>query len=410
MALIGIGGAGKTALAVHVAHKVMAHYSDARVFVDLRGTTTRPLAPVEAMAQVIHAVEPEIEVPRNAEQVPALYHSVLAGKKILLLLDGAADAGQVEPVLPEPPAAALVTSQQSIAIPGLSICALDAMAAEDAGALLDKLAGPGQIMAEDLDEIAELCCRQPLALRIAGTYLATDAASSAGDYAEALRQRRSALEGAGRDTRDVEAVIELSAARLALNYRDLAERWQMLSIFPADFDLAAASAVAWAGEEAAAPAGLWLLEARNLILRDPSVERFCLHELIRKTARNVFDHGDEGHDPAADEARLAVAATRHADHYVTVLSRAEALYNHDRAEALEGLSLFDQERTNIEAGQAWASARMGQDAQAAALARRYPKSGAKILAFQRNPRQRNAWLKAVAASFSRAMSLPTSVK
>lgn len=401
-ALIGMEGAGKSALALHVTHKVVAHYPDAQVFIDLRGTTTRPMAPAEAMAQVIHALDPAIEVPRDAEQVPSLYRSVLAGKKIFLLLDGAADAGQIEPMLPEPPAVALITSRQKIVMPGVSISNVDVMGPEDARDLLDKLAGPGQTMTEELDEIAELCGRQPLALRMAGTYLATDAALSAGDYTEALRKRRSALGGADHDARDIVAVLELSAARLALDHRDLAERWQMLSIFPADFDLAAASAVAWAGEEAAVPAGLWLLEARNLILRDPVTERYCLHEMVRKTAENAFGHGEEGHDAAADETRLAVAATRHADHYVTVLSQAEALYNRDRAGALEGLSLFDLERANIEAGQAWATARMGQDAQAAALAKRYPKSGRNILALRRNPRQKGAWLKALAASLGRS--------
>ena len=117
---------------------------------------------------------------------------------------------------------------------------LDAMTPPESRALLREIVGTERASDEALDDIAKLCVHLPLALRVAATYLATHATWSAADYAEALRTNQLRLQ-VGDDPRlNVQAVLGLRAARLAADRRELAERWQMLSVFPTSFDLAAA--------------------------------------------------------------------------------------------------------------------------------------------------------------------------
>lgn len=91
--LTGMGGLGKTALALAAAHLLSKEYSDAQIYLQLRGTTTAPLSPREAMTQVIHAFEPTADLNKATDtEIAGLYRSLLEGKSALLLLDNAADA------------------------------------------------------------------------------------------------------------------------------------------------------------------------------------------------------------------------------------------------------------------------------------------------------------------------------
>ncbi len=121
--LRGMGGIGKTALALVLADRIKSQFPDGQIFVDMRGTSNNPelppLTPEEAMAQVIRAYNPVDRLPENPNELRGLYLSVLAAKRALLLLDNAASGEQVEPLLPPAGCAVLITSRIKFALPGL---------------------------------------------------------------------------------------------------------------------------------------------------------------------------------------------------------------------------------------------------------------------------------------------------
>ena len=131
-AIGGLGGVGKSVLAVHVAHRLVDRYPDGQIVVDMQGTSERPLTVIEAMAKVIQAFHPESRVADDLEQVARDYHSTLAGKHMLILLDNAANAAQVRSLVPSPPCALIITSRRSIVLPGLRPINLDTLSEKDA--------------------------------------------------------------------------------------------------------------------------------------------------------------------------------------------------------------------------------------------------------------------------------------
>ncbi|MET9888537.1 BTAD domain-containing putative transcriptional regulator, partial [Streptomyces sp. NPDC006430] len=100
-ALAGIGGVGKTTLAVHVAHAARPHFPDGQLYVDLQGTEPRPAEPVAVLGSFLRALgTPDTAIPDTAAERAALYRSTLDGRRVLVLLDNARDAAQVRPLLP----------------------------------------------------------------------------------------------------------------------------------------------------------------------------------------------------------------------------------------------------------------------------------------------------------------------
>ena len=142
--LRGMGGVGKTALALVLADKIKNQFPDGQIFVDMRGTSNNPelppLTPEEAMAQVIRAYNPVDRLPENSNELRGLYLSILAGKRALLLLDNAASGEQVEPLLPPAGCSVLITSRIKFALPGLAEKDLDILPSDKACELLLEIA------------------------------------------------------------------------------------------------------------------------------------------------------------------------------------------------------------------------------------------------------------------------------
>ena len=160
------------------------------------------------------------------------------------------------------------------------------------------------------------------------------------------------------------------------------KKWRSLAVFPAPFDRQAAEAVAeFEGDE------IDTLEGRSLVIYDPDQERFRLHDLMRELAEAGWDKG-EAHQ----------VHRRHAAHYLAVAGRARDTYLEGGEGVLEGLRLFDQERVQIEAGQAWAAAHAEEDSEAAVLAQDYPLRAYSVLDLRLNPRECIRWLEASAKS------------
>ncbi|MEU8199258.1 BTAD domain-containing putative transcriptional regulator [Microbispora amethystogenes] len=218
VALYGRAGAGKTTLAIHVAHSLGETFADGRLYVDLHGTCPRPADPAKALARLLTALGVAARsVPDGLEERGRLFRAVLADRRVLVVLDDAASEEQVRPLLPGGPGCAvLVTSRRRPA--GLSARAVrvDALDPASAATLLGRIAGPERIAARPgvAAEIVRLCGHLPLAVRIAGERLAQREHWTPDHLAGRLREERRRL--------DELVAGDLSVrARLDADYRGL---------------------------------------------------------------------------------------------------------------------------------------------------------------------------------------------
>ena len=180
-AVAGTAGVGKTALAVHWAHRVSDRFPDGQLYVDLRGHAHgEPVRPIDALAQFLRALGvPAETIPTEESAAAARYRSLLAGRRVLVLLDNAADAEQVRPLLPAgPDCLVLVTSRQPAVRPGgprrrPSACAWTCSAPTRRTLLLERILGGERVAAEPAAPPSwpRMCSYLPLALRIAAATL-----------------------------------------------------------------------------------------------------------------------------------------------------------------------------------------------------------------------------------------------
>ena len=399
-AIGGMGGVGKTALAVHVAHQVAAQYPDGQIVVEMGGTSERAVTPVEAMGQVVRAFQPEMRLPEDPNEVAAFYRTTLEGRKALLLLDNAANSAQVWPLVPPAECGLVVTSRHSISLPGLRHFDLDALPEKQARKLLRTIVGRRRATGEELDAIAGLCGRLPLALRVAGDFLVVHPDWSAGEYAQALADERERLVRLKHEDLDVGAALGLSAAQLVREQPELAARWQMLSVFPAPFEQAAAAAV-WGVEEGEARDGLSELAARSLALYEREGGLYRLPGLMRLVAEDAFGYGGGKREGERERERLGEAVTRHAAYYLEMGRRADALYLQGGEQVVEGLRQFDGAWPHLRA--AYGRMRGREDEVALQWTSAFPDRVAYVLDLRLAPRDKIPILEA-AVSAARALS------
>jgi transcriptional regulator with XRE-family HTH domain len=178
--ICGPPGVGKTALAVHWAHRVSDRFPDGQLYVDLRGGQDRAaaLSPAEAILGFLEAFNlPPARIPAGLDARAALYRSLLAGKKVLIVLDGARDAEQVLPLLPGGAGCLVVVTSRNgliglVASHGARPITLDVLSAGDAREFLAALLGRHRVAAEEaaVTELIERCDRSPLALSTVAAY------------------------------------------------------------------------------------------------------------------------------------------------------------------------------------------------------------------------------------------------
>ncbi|MGH9755920.1 MAG: tetratricopeptide repeat protein, partial [Blastocatellia bacterium] len=366
----GMGGVGKTELAVKLADELREDYPDAQIFLDLRGVGELPVTSEQALEHAIRSLDPEMigRLPEAIGELQSLYRSLLGGKRALLVWDNARDAAQVEPLIPPAGSAIIVTSRLHFTLPGLFARNLEALPEDDARQLLQRIAR--RLTDEQADALAKLCGRLPLALRLVGSALAERPNIKPEKYAEQLAD-------AGKRLALVDASLSLSFALLDETQRTL---WPRLAVFPGAFDDAAAGAV-WGMRADDATNALAELIRYSLVDYDAQSERYELHDLARLFA-----------DSRMEEQERHATRASHAQHFCGALAEAGNLYLADGEQIKAGLALFDRERANIEAGMAWATSRMKADQQAAELCVEYPDAGVYVISLRLHPREWIRWL------------------
>ena len=172
-AITGPGGIGKTTLAVHAAHQIRHRFPDGQLYLDLHGAHPSPIPASDALADMLGALGvPRTQLPPTERERAARFRSLLADRRVLVVLDDARDPAQIRSLLPgSAGSAVLVTSQHAMTVlPGVKLCKLAPLAEPDATELLCRVADvePGSPAAESAGAVARLCGGLPLALRVAG--------------------------------------------------------------------------------------------------------------------------------------------------------------------------------------------------------------------------------------------------
>ncbi|WP_410672489.1 BTAD domain-containing putative transcriptional regulator [Amycolatopsis sp. cmx-4-68] len=287
-AIDGMAGIGKTTLAIHAAHRLTGQYRDAQLFVDLHGHASGrpPVTPPAALDTLLRALGvPADRIPHDTDARSALWRAELAGRSVLVVLDNAADAAQVRPLLPGSAGTLLlITSRRRLVdLEPTHLLSLDVLPEADAialftGIVADERPGlePGAVR-----EVVELCGHLPLAIRIAAARLRTRPVWTVGHLADRLRQARRPLAELSAGDRSV-------AAAFALSYRQLdparQRMFRLLGLNPGpDIDGPAAAALA-AVDPAEAERLLESLVDDHL-LQQPVTGRFRFHDLVRQHAQ-----------------------------------------------------------------------------------------------------------------------------
>ncbi|MEV8375786.1 helix-turn-helix domain-containing protein [Kribbella sp. NPDC056861] len=365
-AVTGMGGVGKTALAVHVAHLVGDSFPDGQLYVDLRGYGPgTPLTPVEALSQLIRSLglDDDRTVPSGINELAGVYRSRLAGQRVLILLDNANSAAQVLPLLPGAPGSAVIaTSRRALTtLPGFRQIALTPLSEADSVELLATIAGHDRVGSESAAarSIAKLTGRLPLAVRLIGARLAARPSWPIEHMVSQLRDEHRRLDEFGTGESGVRANIAGTAEFLASSNQKLdrqaADALALLGL-PDGADLGAVTAAQLLDvSEDTAERILERLVDLNL-LSSALPGRYRMHDLIRTFAR-------ERAGQTLSEGARTDALARVLQYYLGVAWRSQQLTHPDsrrlglatppaRAlpelpDAPTALTLLDHERGNI---------------------------------------------------------------
>jgi DNA-binding SARP family transcriptional activator len=331
-AIGGTAGIGKTALAVHWAHRHAQSFPDGQLYVNLRGfdPAGTPVPPETAVRGFLDALAvPPERIPASPDAQAGLYRSLLAGQRMLIVLDNARDPAQVRPLLPGTPGClVLVTSRSQLtglaAVDGARSLTLDLLTPQEARDLLTRRLGAERTAAEPeaAEELAGLCARLPLALNITAARANARPAFPLAVFATQLRQARdrlAALDTGGDVTADVRTVFSWSYQALS---PAAARTFRLLGLHPGPDITAPATASLTAVSRQQASTALSELAAAHL-LTEHSPSRYTFHDLLRAYAAEqarTCDTDEEQHQ----------ALHRALDHYLHTACAADRLLDPSR--------------------------------------------------------------------------------
>jgi len=314
--VIGMGGIGKTSLAVHCAHLIAGRFPDGQLYANLRGfdPSGTPVPADDVVRGFLAALGlPEADIPADFDERVTLYRSLTAGRRLLVLLDNVRNVEQARPLLPGGPGCAVIVTSRDPLV-GLIVreaampVPLDPMSNGEAGALLEQRLG-GRLAAEPdiARRVIASCGGLPLALAIFGARAITHSHFSLRQLLDELEASRDRLDSFGRidGAHDVRAVFSWSYRLLG---PEAAQLFRLLSLHPGQVFGAAATA-SLAGHDAQQAAGLLGELQRANLITETAPSQFRMHDLVAAySARLLTDT-----DPAG--VREA-ARTRLLDHYV----------------------------------------------------------------------------------------------
>jgi len=329
-AVSGTAGVGKTALAVHWAHRVAVRFPDGQLYVNLRGFDPggSPKDPAEAIRGFLDALAvPPQRIPVGLDAQSALYRSLLSNRRMLVMLDNARDAEQARPLLPGTPTClVLVTSRNQLAsliTAGAHLLTLDLLSVPEARELLSRRLGHDRVGAEPraVEEIITHCARLPLALTIVAARAATHPRFPLQVLADELRDTRTRLDALSQvdTTIDIRAVFSWSYNTLT---DDAARLFRLLGSQPGpDISTAAAASLAGLPPPQARPLLAELARAHLVVEHTPG--RYTFHDLLRAYAADIARTTDP------DGPRQA-AIHRLLDHYLATAYAADRILNPTR--------------------------------------------------------------------------------
>ncbi|WP_312856645.1 AfsR/SARP family transcriptional regulator [Phytoactinopolyspora halotolerans] len=295
----GMAGVGKTALAIRFANEVADRFGNGQLYIDLRGYSSAPaLEPMEALARMMRGLGAEAVRPTaTLEDATAEYRSLIAGRKMLVLLDNAVSAEQVRPLLPATPGClVLVTSRNRlsglVAREGARRISLGVLPSADAWTLLTRILGQERLSRapEHGTALVEACAELPLALRIAAAQLADEPYRGLDDYLAEFHER-----GLAALALDDDAELSAVTAAFDSSYRrldhDTKRLFRLLGLVPGlDFTVDAAAALSGASVAGVRVHIRRLVNAHLLDEHAPGRYRF--HDLVRDYARYCAEHQD----------------------------------------------------------------------------------------------------------------------
>ncbi|WP_179855088.1 helix-turn-helix domain-containing protein [Paractinoplanes atraurantiacus] len=295
VAISGTAGVGKTTFAVRAAQTWPI---EEQLFVDLRGLDAKPLSPLTVLSRLIRAVSPAVRaVPRDVDESSALWHSLIRGRRVVIVLDNAISESQVRPVLPpHGPAVVLVTSRRSLSgLEDVHRLRLDPMPEADATALLGGIVERSGASEPQLRRIAELCVHIPLALRIAGNRLVSRPGWTADDLIARLAAQERRLDALAAGDLQIKAAFDLSYQQLSGVTRRLFRR---LALVPGSSTGAELAAVLVEEPLMVTEDALDDLIELSLLQQRPD-GRFDFHDLLRLYASSALDREESAADRAA---------------------------------------------------------------------------------------------------------------
>jgi tetratricopeptide (TPR) repeat protein len=290
VAVTGTGGMGKTALTLHVAHRLLDLYDGGQLFIDLRGHDPETALTVgEALSQALRGLGVPVDrMPGDVTDRANLYRTLLRGSRMLILLDNAGSSAQIAPLVPVQDSCLVVTSRNRLA--GIAVeyfvesIVLGALTEDESMDLLRRSAGPDRVDADPdaARRLVRSCGGMPLALRLAAAKIAIHPGQSIGRLAAELDDQ-----GSGLAAFDVEEGAYGLRAAFANSYRTLspagARMFRLLSVHPGPtFSLHLATTVCGLPLQEAQRAADELLAAH--ILEHVGVDRYSFHDLVRRYA------------------------------------------------------------------------------------------------------------------------------
>ncbi|WP_279345504.1 BTAD domain-containing putative transcriptional regulator [Streptomyces sp. AP-93] len=320
LALSAFAGVGKTTLAVHVAHAARADFPDGQLYVDLQGNAPRPAEPETVLAAFLRALGAADEaIPDTPAERSALFRSMLDSRRLLVLLDNARDAAQVQPLLPGTGrSAAVITSRvRMMALPGAHLVDLDVMSPEEARLLFTRIVGHERVAAERhaVLDVVGACGFLPLAIRIAAARLAARRTWTVSVLAAKLADERRRLDELQAGDLAVKAAFELGYGQLEPAQ---ARAFRLLGLADGpDISTAAAAAVLDLPEYEAEDMLESLVDAS--LLESAAPGRYRYHDLVRLYARACAERDEQ---PASGQA---AALSRLVDFYLATAAAVYAL-------------------------------------------------------------------------------------